>query len=129
SGDPWNGLTLEWSTSSPPPEDNFAITPAVRDTDAWWDMKQHGFKRPQGGFLPIHMPRNTAAGIVPAGISAVCGFALVWHVWWLVVASFVALLVAAIVHTFNYKRDYHIPAETVAATEAARTRQLEAIHV
>ncbi|MBC7047356.1 ubiquinol oxidase, partial [Salmonella enterica subsp. enterica serovar Heidelberg] len=29
-------------------------------------------------------------------------------------------------HTFNYKRDFDIPAETVAETEAARTRLLAA---
>ena len=129
TGDPWNGRTLEWSTSSPPPDYNFAFTPVVRDTDAWWDMKAHGFKRPEGGFLPIHMPKNTAAGVVLAGISVVLGFALIWHIWWLAGVSFVALLIAAIVHTFNYKRDYHIPADEVAATEAARTQQLGSVHV
>ena len=129
SGDPWDGRTLEWSTSSPPPEYNFAFTPVVHDTDAWWYMKRRGFKRPEAGFLSIHMPKNTAAGIVLAGISLVLGFALVWHIWWLVVVSFVALLAAAIVHTFNYQRDYHIPADVVARTEAERSRQLEAVHV
>ena len=129
TGDPWNGRTLEWSTSSPPPAYNFAFTPVVRDNDAWADMKQHGFKRPESGFLPIHMPRNTAAGVVLAGISLVLGFALVWHIWWLAVTAFVALVISAIVHTFNYDRDFHIPAEEVAATEAARTQQLAHAHV
>ncbi|HEY1069331.1 MAG TPA: cbb3-type cytochrome c oxidase subunit I, partial [Thermomonas sp.] len=129
SGDPWDGRTLEWSTSSPPPAYNFAFTPVVRDTDAWADMKRHGFRRPESGFLPIHMPKNTAAGVVLAAISLVLGFALVWHIWWLAIASFVALVVATIVHTFNYQRDYHIPAAEVAATEAARTQQLASAHV
>ncbi len=129
TGDPWDGRTLEWSTSSPPPAYNFAFTPVVRDNDAWWDMKQHGYKRPQSGFLPIHMPKNTAAGVVLAAISLVLGFALVWHIWWLAIASFVALVGAAIVHTFNYQRDFYIPAAEVAATEAARTQQLANAHV
>jgi cytochrome o ubiquinol oxidase subunit 1 len=34
SGDPWDGRTLEWSTSSPPPAYNFAFTPVVHDNDA-----------------------------------------------------------------------------------------------
>lgn len=72
------------------------------------------------------MPRNTAAGVVLAGLSTVLGFALIWHIWWLVIASFAATLVATIVHTFNYKRDYHIPAETVARTEEQRTALLNA---
>ena len=129
TGDPWNGRTLEWSTSSPPPAYNFAFTPVVHDIDAWWDMKQHGYTRPTGGFLPIHMPRYTAAGVVLAGISTVFGFAMIWHVWWLAAISFVALIASAIYHTFNYDRDYHIPAEDVLATENARTQQLASTHV
>ena len=126
TGDPWDARSLEWSTSSPPPEYNFAFTPVVHDNDAWWDMKQRGARRPLSGFLPIHMPRNTAAGVVLAGLSTVLGFALIWHIWWLVIASFAATVVASIVHTFNYKRDYHIPAETVARTEEQRTALLNA---
>ena len=124
TGDPWNGRTLEWATSSPPPAYNFAFTPIVHDLDSWDGMKRAGVQRPVAGFRPIHMPRNTGAGIILSGISLVCGFALIWHIWWLAVASFVALLFTAIAHTFNYRRDYHIPVETVEATEAARTREL-----
>ncbi|MBP0628197.1 MULTISPECIES: cytochrome o ubiquinol oxidase subunit I [unclassified Cupriavidus] len=122
TGDPWNGRTLEWSTSSPPPQYNFAFTPVVHDTDAWWHMKQNGYTRPLQGFNPIHMPKNTAAGIVLAGLSTLCGFALIWHIWWLVVASFAAIIIGAIIHTFNYKRDYYIPADQVVRTESARTQ-------
>ncbi|MBU2286952.1 MAG: cytochrome o ubiquinol oxidase subunit I, partial [Gammaproteobacteria bacterium] len=42
TGDPWDGRTLEWATSSPPPDYNFAFTPIVQDNDAWWDMKARG---------------------------------------------------------------------------------------
>ncbi|MEM5429796.1 cytochrome o ubiquinol oxidase subunit I [Cupriavidus oxalaticus] len=127
TGDPWNGRTLEWSTSSPPPQYNFAFTPVVHDTDAWWHMKQNGYTRPLQGFNPIHMPKNTAAGIVLAGLSTLCGFALIWHIWWLVVAAFAATIIGAIIHTFNYKRDYYIPADQVVRTESSRT-QLMAGH-
>jgi cytochrome o ubiquinol oxidase subunit 1 len=126
TGDPWNGRTLEWSTSSPPPEYNFAFTPLIHDGDAWWDMKQRGYERPRDGFKPILMPRNTGAGVVLAALSTVLGFALVWHIWWLAAASFVALLGVAIVHTFNYDREYQIPAEQVLRTESARTQLLAA---
>ena len=125
TGDPWDGRTLEWSTSSPPPSYNFAFTPRVHDIDAWAQMKQYGYQRPQQGFIPIHMPKNTWAGIVLAGISVVMGFALIWHMWPLAILSFAALIVVAIIHTFNYKRDYYVPAEDVVQTEAARTRLLE----
>jgi cytochrome o ubiquinol oxidase subunit 1 len=124
TGDPWDGRTLEWSTSSPPPNYNFAFTPRVHDQDAWWQMKQHGYLRPQQGFIPIHMPKNTWAGIVLAGISVVMGFALIWHMWPLAVLSFAALILVSIIHTFNYKRDYYVPAEEVVRAEDARTRLL-----
>ena len=127
SGDPWGGRTLEWSTSSPPPAYNFAFTPRVHELDAWYDMKNRGYQRPQKGYLDIHMPSNTAAGIILAGISAVVGFALVWHIWWLAGLGFVALIGTAIGYTFNYKRDYHVHAKDVTAIEDARTRQLAAL--
>ena len=124
TGDPWDGRTLEWATSSPPPAYNFAFTPRIHALDAWYDMKGAGVEHPVEGYKDIHMPSNTGTGVILAGISAACGFALVWHIWWLAGASFAALIATAIIHTFNYKRDYHIPAAEVAATEGARLRQL-----
>lgn len=126
TGDPWDGRTLEWATSSPPPDYNFAFTPVVHSQDAWYDMKTRGYERPAGGFKPIHMPANTGAGIILAGLSLVCGFALVWHVWWLAGLSFFGIIATAIVHTFNYKRDYYIPAEEVREKEDEHARQLAA---
>jgi cytochrome o ubiquinol oxidase subunit 1 len=124
TGDQWDARTLEWSTSSPPPSYNFAFTPLVHDVDTWWQMKQAHYKRPEEGFIPIHMPKNTGAGIMLGGLSTIFGFAMIWNMWLLVVVSFIALLAVAIGHTFNYKRDFHIPADEVARTEAARTTLL-----
>ncbi|MCM8739256.1 cytochrome o ubiquinol oxidase subunit I [Azospirillum sp. A1-3] len=124
TGDPWDGRTLEWATSSPPPGYNFAFTPVIHDNDAWWDMKKRGYNRPLEGFRPIHMPSNTGTGVILAGISTVLGFALVWHIWWLAAVSFIGLLAVAINHTFNYNRDFHIPVDEVVRTESERTRLL-----
>ncbi|WP_443098585.1 cytochrome o ubiquinol oxidase subunit I [Variovorax sp. CCNWLW225] len=129
TGDPWNGRTLEWSTSSPPPAYNFAFTPRIHDNDAWTDMKRRGYARPLEGFTPIHMPKNTSAGFIIAALAAVCGFALIWQMWLVAGIGFVAMLAAVIIHTFNYKRDYYIPAEDVVRTEAERTHLLAAAHV
>ena len=127
SGDPWGGRTLEWATSSPPPEYNFAFTPIVHDLDAWDEMKRNAVPRPATGFRPIHMPRNTPAGLFLAGISLVFGFAMIWHIWWMAIGGLIALFVTAIGHTFIYDRSYHITAEAVAATEDKRARQLALI--
>ncbi|RSZ43094.1 cytochrome o ubiquinol oxidase subunit I [Variovorax beijingensis] len=129
TGDPWNGRTLEWSTSSPPPAYNFAFTPRIHDNDAWTDMKRRGYARPVDGFTPIHMPKNTAAGFIIAALAGACGFALIWQMWLVAGVAFFAMLAAVIIHTFNYKRDYHIPAEEVVRTENERTRLLAAAHV
>ena len=124
TGDPWDGRTLEWSTSSPPPAYNFAFTPVVHDSDAWWDMKQRGYQRPTNGFKPILLPRNTAAGVVLAALSTVFGFAMVWYMWWLAVASFVVIVAYAVYHTFNYDREFHLPLAEVLRCEDERTRLL-----
>jgi cytochrome c oxidase subunit 1 len=39
SDDPWDGRSLEWSISSPPPEYNFAEIPMVEARDDWWHRK------------------------------------------------------------------------------------------
>jgi cytochrome o ubiquinol oxidase subunit 1 len=126
TGDPWGGRTLEWATSSPPPDYNFAFTPVVHDNDAWADMKKHGYQRPLNDFVAIHMPKNTWAGPVIPLLSFVMAFGIIWHMWLVVGVFFVAMLAAIIYHTFNYKRDYYIPADEVTRTEDARTRMLEA---
>jgi cytochrome o ubiquinol oxidase subunit 1 len=129
TGDPWNGRTLEWSTSSPPPAYNFAFTPVIHDHDAWYDMKSKHYERPLKGFLPIHMPKNTSAGFIIAALSAVMGFALIWHMYLAAGVSFVLMMVAIIAHTFNYKRDFFIPADDVVRIEDQRTKMLAAGHV
>ncbi|MFC4594263.1 cytochrome o ubiquinol oxidase subunit I [Sphingobium tyrosinilyticum] len=124
TGDPWDGRTLEWATSSPPPDYNFAFTPVIHDGDAWADMKKRGYRRPLSGYEAIHMPSNTGSGIILAGLSVAFGVGMIWYMWWLAGLSFIGILAVAIGHTFNYKRDFYIPQDVVERTEGERTRQL-----
>jgi len=124
TGDPWGGRTLEWSTSSPPPDYNFAFTPVVHDNDTWADMKKNGYQRPLKDFVAIHMPSNTGAGFIIAALSALVGFATIWHMWIVCGLAFVAMLAVIIGHTFNYKRDFYISAEEVTRTEEQHTALL-----
>jgi cytochrome o ubiquinol oxidase subunit 1 len=124
TGDPWDGRTLEWSTSSPPPAYNFAFTPIVHDNDTWADMKKNNYNRPKTGFIAIHMPKNTGAGFVIAALSAAFGFAMIWHMWLPAAVAFAAVLVAVVIHTFNYDRDYHLSADEVLRVEDLRTQVL-----
>ncbi|MBX7489806.1 cytochrome o ubiquinol oxidase subunit I [Qipengyuania sp. GH25] len=118
TGDPWDGRTLEWSTTSPPPEYNFAFTPIVRSLDSWYDMKRRGSRAPTVGYRPIHMPRSTGAGAILAALSIAFGFAMIWYIWWMAIASFLAMLIVAVGHTFNRNRDVILPADYVAKVEA-----------
>ncbi|NPD16028.1 cytochrome o ubiquinol oxidase subunit I [Xinfangfangia sp. D13-10-4-6] len=126
TGDPWDGRTLEWATSSPPPDYNFAFTPVSHGLDTWWDMKREGAARPTGKYHAIHMPKNTGMGVILSAIATIFGMAMIWYIWWLAVLSFVALVAASIWHTFNYNRDFYIPVDEIEAKEAARTKQLQA---
>jgi cytochrome o ubiquinol oxidase subunit 1 len=87
-------------------------------------MKRRGYVRPLDGYHPIHMPKNTEAGVVLAGFSVAFGVAMIWYVWWLAAISFVGIIGYAIFHTFNFNRDYYISAEEVLHTETERTRLL-----
>ena len=125
TGDPWNGRTLEWSTSSPPPFYNFAEQPEVDDLDAYWGMKERGVSTAKrSDYKKIHMPRNTSAGVILAGFSLVIGFALVWHIWWMAIAGLVGSVIAFIIRSNDDDIDYYVPAEEVARIENARLDSL-----
>jgi len=115
--------TLEWSIASPAPAYNFASVPHVRSEDAYWDMKVQGEKRKTQDFESIHMPSNTAAGFIGGILMLILGFALVWHIWWLAIISFIATIVTIIAHSFVANHaGYHIPATQVEATESKLTQ-------
>ncbi|MBS0848724.1 cytochrome o ubiquinol oxidase subunit I [Citrobacter sp. JGM124] len=118
TGDPWNGRTLEWSTSSPPPFYNFAHQPHVHERDAFWEMKEKGeaYKKPTS-YEEIHMPRNSAAGIVISALLAVFGFAMIWHIWWLAIITFAGTIVTWIVKSFDEDVDYYVPVAEVEKLE------------
>ncbi|WP_294280841.1 cytochrome o ubiquinol oxidase subunit I [uncultured Sphingomonas sp.] len=124
TGDPWDGRTLEWATSSPPPDYNFAFTPVIHELDAWYDMKDKKAEAPTEGYRPIHMPKNTGTGVIIAALSTAAGFGMIWYMWWLAAFGLIGVVVVAIWHTFNYDRDYYIPVEEVVATESERRRLL-----
>ncbi|HIV79282.1 cytochrome o ubiquinol oxidase subunit I [Sphingomonas yabuuchiae] len=124
TGDPWDGRTLEWATSSPPPDYNFAFTPVIHELDAWYDMKDKKAQAPTEGYRPIHMPKNTGTGVIIAGLSTAFGFGMIWYMWWLAAIALLGVVVVAIWHTFNYDRDFYIPVEEVVATESERRRLL-----
>lgn len=125
SGDPWDGRTLEWATSSPPPFYNFALLPNVRDRDHWADMKEQSlaYKIPEQ-YQRIHMPKNTWAGVVIGGASLAFGFAMVWWIWWMAILSSGAMLAAWIAYAFSDDKDYYVEVDEILAIEQKRYANL-----
>ncbi|GAB4062109.1 cytochrome o ubiquinol oxidase subunit I [Uliginosibacterium sediminicola] len=124
SGDPWNGHTLEWSTSSPPPSYNFAVLPQVHDIDAFTDMKEKGvaYAAP-AKYEPIHMPKNTAAGLYIGGFTGILGFALIWHIWWMAILGLVGIIGSMLARAYDNDRDFYIQPAEIEATERAAAEQ------
>jgi cytochrome o ubiquinol oxidase subunit 1 len=124
TGDPWGGRTLEWMTDSPPPFYNFAHAPVVHTLDALSFMKERGEVHNRERYAEIHMPRNTAVGLVMGLLSIALGFGLIWHIWWLGVAGFVGMIVAFIARSFDEDVDYYVPVAEVERIENNRHLRL-----
>jgi cytochrome o ubiquinol oxidase subunit 1 len=124
TGDPWNGRTLEWVTPSPPPTFNFPVLHDVHGEEAYWGMKQAAIAQEslydEPDYKPIEMPRNSPTGFVTAFFAAIIGFALIWHIWWLVILGLVGAYATFVVFAWRDEDEYEIPAEEVARIDRAR---------
>ncbi len=123
TGDPWNGRSLEWATPSPPPSFNFAVLPSVEGGEAYWGMKQRARQQAMLGEEPpyadIEMPRNSPTGFICAFFATFMGFALIWHIWWIVILAAVGAFATFVVFAWRDEVEYVIPAELVASVDRA----------
>src|SRR5450631_1298623 len=123
TGDPWDGRSLEWATASPPPAFNFAVMPDVTGGDAYLQQKsraeQRDLEKHEPHYEDIEMPRNSPTGFVCAFFATVMGFALIWHIWWMVVAGFVGAVATFVVFAWRDHDEYIIPAAEVARIDRA----------
>lgn len=122
TGDPWDGRTLEWATSSPAAVYNFAIIPEVRERDAFWAMKQTKTQRRKQPYTDIHLPKNSPFGIYIAAFVFLIGFGAVWHIWWLAGIGLLGAITCLIIRTSNEESEYTITADQVRKLEAARLK-------
>ncbi len=119
-GDPWNGRTLEWATSSPPPIYNFAIIPVVDQLDPLWATKRGVGPRQQTEYEDIHLPVNTPLPVLMGCASLILGFALTWHIFWLAICSFLALVLFLVIRLSGKEEFMLIPAALVREIEKKR---------
>ena len=117
TGDPWDGRSLEWATASPPPVFNFAVMPDVSSEDFYWATKQRAKGQGEAkepNYEPIELPRNSPTGFVCAFFATIVGFAMIWHIWWMVIAGFTGAFVTFVAFAWRDHDEYEIPADEVA---------------
>lgn len=122
TGDPWDGRTLEWSTSSPAPFYNYAITPVVSGRDPFWAMKQAKPAAADQVYTDIHMPKNTPMGLVIAGLCFIVGFAIIWHIWWLAALGLGGAIVSLIIRLSDDDTEYIISAAEIEKLDRAAAK-------
>jgi cytochrome o ubiquinol oxidase subunit 1 len=126
TGDPWDGRTLEWITTSPPPAFNFAVLPDVEGEEAYWGVKELARERQRLSDLPdyadIEMPKNSPTGVVCAFFATAMGFALIWHIWWLVALGFVGAWATFVIFAWRDDPEYEIHARDLEEHDRDRRR-------
>lgn len=116
--DPWGGRTLEWATSTPIAEYNFANLEPVYERDAYWAVKKaHVSRNHTVSYESIKLPKNTGFGIYISAVALTLSFAVVWHIWWLVAVSLVGLIILVAASTQRENTERLISAGEVAKTE------------
>jgi cytochrome o ubiquinol oxidase subunit 1 len=131
TGDPWDGRSLEWATASPPPVFNFAIPPDVTGEDAYWSLKAHakqqGLEKRELDYKDIEMPRNSPTGFVCAFFATIMGFALIWHIWWMVAAGAIGAFATFVAFAWRDHDEYVVPAKEVARIDRANIEERRAL--
>jgi cytochrome o ubiquinol oxidase subunit 1 len=123
TGDPWDGRTLEWSTASPPPSYNFAVIPNVEGEDAYWGMKQRDLADvPE--YVAISLPRNSPTGVVVAFFAVIGGFALIWHIWWMVSIGCGGAFAVFVAFAWRDRSENHISASEIMRAEPIQAHEL-----
>lgn len=115
--DPWDARSLEWATHTPVPDYNFAITPQVNSSEAFWDSKKNGHTLFKGGYQEIHMPNNSGVPFIMSAIFFVLGFSLVFSLWIPAVIALLGIFACMVHRSFEQDHGYHIHVDEIKETE------------
>ena len=90
----------------------------VHGEEPYWEIKRRAIETQQlaeePDYQPIEMPRNSPTGFITAFFATITGFALIWHIWWLVGLGIAAAYVVFVWFAWRDVEEYAIPAEEVA---------------
>jgi cytochrome o ubiquinol oxidase subunit 1 len=125
-GDPWDGRTLEWATSSPPPSFNFAVIPRIAGKEAYWWDKQRAIidqRMPdEPSYATLVLPRRAPTGFITAFFASFTGFALIWHIWWLAFLGLLGIYAGFLGFAWRRADEELVPAVEVARLDRARRK-------
>jgi cytochrome o ubiquinol oxidase subunit I len=117
--DPWDGRTLEWSTTSPPPPYNFARVPQVDGLDAYWEVKQEVMAASSQPLEAIEMPKNSGLGFFVSFFAVIGGFGMIWHIWWMGVLALIAFFALIVWSSWDENDEFELSAAEVDRIERA----------
>jgi len=119
TGDPWDGRTLEWATSTPVPHYNFAKLPNVQGVDEWARMKKNGenLKITEEEVKEIHMPNNTGKAFIISCFFFVAGFGLVFEWYWMAILGGIGIACGLLLRSLEKDEGYHVSVEEIKRTE------------
>ncbi len=122
TGDPWDGRTLEWATSSPAPVYNFAILPEVTTRDAFWEIKLQKDNNKNPIYKTIHLPKNTPLPILLSGSAFTAGFGIIWHIYWLALLGLAGVVATIIWRSFDDETEYSLSPSMIKEIEQGSRR-------
>ena len=107
------------------------MLPDATDEDTYWGIKNRMAEQTNTGGEPeyeaIKIPRNSPTGFVCAFFATFMGFALIWHIWWMLAAGAIGAYATFVVFALRDQDEDIIPAEEVARIDRDHRAQRHAM--